>query len=57
LGRGLRISVFFFIGNAVFDSNSGAIVQCEQAKRGGDEVIIRLLVCPFGRRLDTCVQL
>lgn len=28
--RGLRISVFFFIDNAVFDSNSGAIVQCEQ---------------------------
>jgi hypothetical protein len=34
LERGLRISVFFFIDNVILDSidsNSGAIVQCEQA--------------------------
>jgi hypothetical protein len=31
LERGLRISVFFFIDNVVFDSNWAAIVQYEQA--------------------------
>jgi hypothetical protein len=51
LERGLRIRVFFFIDNAVFDSKSSAIVQCEQAYLRGGEVISRLLVPPMGGRL------
>lgn len=35
----------------VFDSNSGAIVQCEQAYRRGGKVISRLLIWPLGCEL------